>query len=191
LEELGVEIFGGPMQMRFSKWLSRNAADIDCILLSRPSVATKYLADVKRLANAKLVYYGHDIHFARMRLEAQIANDAKLGEAAAVMEETERELWRSVDLVLYPSDEEIETVCRLENDVNARSLVPFRFGDFMVRDSPPPGATIIFVAGFGHAPNVNAAEWFVKDVFPQIRVLRKDARLSLVGSDPTPAVQAL
>ena len=50
---------------------------------------------------------------------------------------------------------------------------------------------LIFVAGFGHAPNVDAAIWLVRDVLPRVRLQLPDIRLALVGSNPTDEVKAL
>ncbi len=47
------------------------------------------------------------------------------------------------------------------------------------------------MAGFGHAPNEDAAVWFVQQVLPRIRASVPSIRLWLVGSNPTGAVRAL
>ena len=191
LQDLGVEIFGGVTQAHFPTWLAQNASEIDCVLLSRAIVAADYLDHVKQLTHAKLVYYGHDIHFARMRLQAQITKNRRLIEEAAKMEETERQLWRAADLVLYLSDEEIETVRSLENGTKARAVTPYSFHKFVSRSAPPTGANVIFVAGFAHAPNVDAAIWLVENILPLVRREHNDVKLSLIGSHPTLEVRAL
>jgi glycosyltransferase involved in cell wall biosynthesis len=50
---------------------------------------------------------------------------------------------------------------------------------------------LLFVAGFAHAPNVDAAIWFVNDVFPLIRKRHPGIKLYLVGSNPTEGVREL
>ena len=50
---------------------------------------------------------------------------------------------------------------------------------------------ILFVAGFAHDPNEDAALWFVEKVFPIIRQRAPDVRLWLVGSQPTRKVREL
>jgi glycosyltransferase involved in cell wall biosynthesis len=40
-------------------------------------------------------------------------------------------------------------------------------------------------------PNVDAVEWFARDIFPSVRRQRPDACFYIVGSRPTPQVQAL
>ena len=53
------------------------------------------------------------------------------------------------------------------------------------------GAKILFVAGFQHAPNVDAASWLVASVMPLVWRTRPDAQLFLVGSKPTQGVMNL
>ena len=48
-----------------------------------------------------------------------------------------------------------------------------------------------FVATMGWAPNVDAALWLGREIWPLVRERVPQARLLLVGRDPTPAVRAL
>ena len=75
---------------------------------------------------------------------------------------------------------------------NARAVVPYAFApDGGGAREPPAEARIIFVAGFGHAPNRDAAVWFAREVMPAIRARCPEARLTIAGSDPVPEVVAL
>jgi glycosyltransferase involved in cell wall biosynthesis len=56
--------------------------------------------------------------------------------------------------------------------------------------SEQPG-TIIFVGGFSHLPNVDAALWIGREIMPELRRLHPGVRLMIVGSYPPPEVQAL
>jgi glycosyltransferase involved in cell wall biosynthesis len=51
--------------------------------------------------------------------------------------------------------------------------------------------TVAFVATMGWAPNVDAAVWLGREIWPLILRQVPDARLLLVGKDPAPEVQAL
>lgn len=46
--------------------------------------------------------------------------------------------------------------------------------------------TLLFLGSFRHLPNVEALQWFLKEVFPKIRTAEPRARLVIVGSDPPP-----
>lgn len=56
---------------------------------------------------------------------------------------------------------------------------------------PSASSTVAFVAALGWAPNADAAKWFCRAVWPEVRRRVGEARLLLVGRDPTPAVLAL
>ena len=59
----------------------------------------------------------------------------------------------------------------------------------MLPEAPEP--TVAFVATMGWAPNVDAAVWLGREIWPQVRSRVPGARLLLVGKDPAPAVSAL
>jgi glycosyltransferase involved in cell wall biosynthesis len=54
---------------------------------------------------------------------------------------------------------------------------------------PPP--TVLFVGGFGHPPNVDAARWLAESIFPCVLERVGEARLELVGDRPGDQVQRL
>ena len=61
---------------------------------------------------------------------------------------------------------------------------------------PDPSAAIdsdsvVFVGAMSFGPNIEAATWFARAVLPILRAARPTARFTIVGRDPTPAVQAL
>jgi polysaccharide biosynthesis protein PslH len=55
--------------------------------------------------------------------------------------------------------------------------------------SDPP--TILFVGGFAHHPNVDAALWLARSVFPRVLERVPEARLELVGHEPGDEVRRL
>ena len=98
-----------------------------------------------------------------------------------------------MDAVLYPSQEEAETVKRLLPSANVAAVSPYVYEgiDAFAQRTPVQSNKIIFVAGFGHPPNTDAAVWFVKDIFPIIKIQYPDAELYLIGSNPTDQVMQL
>ena len=53
----------------------------------------------------------------------------------------------------------------------------------------PPA--VLFVGGFGHPPNVDAAHWLARSIFPRVLQRVPDARLELVGDRPGDDVRGL
>jgi glycosyltransferase involved in cell wall biosynthesis len=56
---------------------------------------------------------------------------------------------------------------------------------------PASSPTVAFVATMGWAPNTDAALWLGREIWPQVQLQVPEARLLLVGRDPTPEVRAL
>ena len=108
-----------------------------------------------------------------------------------MMERLERRLWRQFDVVLYPSEDEAAAVRALNPGTVVRSIVPFYTDSFPARPRPTGGHGILFVGGFAHPPNVDAAEFLVRAVFPILTARCPDVRLVLAGSNPTQVVRAL
>ncbi len=188
LQSLGVEVFYG-FGLYFDDWIRQNGYAISLAVLSRPAFAVRYIASLRRHSKAMLVYYGHDLHYQRMGMEAQRNADAQMAIDAAAMEGIEKSVWAQVDVVLYPSPE--ETAVAKPLSARAATIVPYAYEEFGDGREPASNHEILFVAGFGHPPNVDAAAWLASDVMKLIWEQVPDATLSLVGANPTEAVRSL
>jgi len=191
LQQMGVEVFHGPHAPSFSGWIAEHGAELDCVLVSRPDVAEAFLPDLRRHVAAPLLYYGHDLHFRRIALEAEQLGDGTMRREASRMQARERAIWRQVDAVLYLSDEEAAIASALEPGITARAVQPYGFTDFAAPRPGVAGTDILFVAGFAHPPNEDAAVWFVESILPLIQARVPEARLAVVGSNPSLCVRAL
>ena len=189
LQGMGIEVFHG--HTSFESWIKGCGHELDHVLLSRPDVAEDVLPLIRRHSMAHVVYYGHDLHFRRMRQQAEVTHDDRLRRAADAMLQRERQIWRQADLSLYPSEEEAAIAAELQPDAAIASVLPYGFDRFGVERDAPASQEIIFVGGFGHPPNQDAAVWFAADVLPLVRAEVPGARLSIIGSNPTSTVRAL
>ncbi len=191
LQELGIEvIYGGNADM-FHYWIRENGAEIDWVLVSRPHVAETFLPDLRAHCPAPIVFFGHDLHFQRLRRQAALFGEPKTESEAATWEKLERRIWRGSDMVLYLSEDEAAQVRALEPTVRVRSVQPYCFDSFAATRLPPAALQLLFVAGFAHPPNVEAAAWLVNTILPLIRTRVPDVRLAIVGSNPSAKVRAL
>jgi glycosyltransferase involved in cell wall biosynthesis len=191
LQGMGVEVFYGPDQAPFDDWIRDFGSEIDTVLLSRPDVAEDVIRSVKAHSRARIVYYGHDLHFWRMRQQASVLQDEAQRRAGDRMEQREYAIWRQADLSLYPSEEEAAIASALQPGAPIAPVVPYCFDRFGEERLAPAGQEIIFVGGFGHPPNEDAACWFVAEILPLIRSQCPQAHLSLIGSAPSDRVRAL
>lgn len=194
LQQKGIEVFYGPEYVgKFKETLLASEGAIRHVLLSRPHIAQDYLEDLAQLPHINVVYYGHDLHFARVENEYQLSKKPELkGEAQRLLQQ-EMQIWRSSDVVLYPSDEETQKVQELVPDAAALTLVPYIYegAHKFIQRIPVPGRSIVFVAGFAHPPNVDAALWLMQEIWPLVQARYPDVHLTLIGSNPSPEIQAL
>ncbi len=192
LQQRGIEVIHGPWAGSFAAWITAMGAEIDEVLVSRPHVAEACVDLLRAHTRAPIVFYGHDLHHVRMRRDPRAETDAEMRDAADAAEALERSVWRSVDVVLYPSEDEAEAVRALEPGVTAQVLQPYA-----MPAAPLPSTVaslaggLIFVAGFAHPPNVDAAVWLVRDILPRLRGSHPGVTLALVGSNPTIEVRDL
>jgi GT2 family glycosyltransferase len=191
LQAMGIEVFHGPAQAPFHTWIKSFGDELDTVLVSRPEVAEDVIASIRRHCRAPVIYYGHDLHFRRMALQAKVTQDDRLQALAERMREREYAIWRQVDLSLYLSEEEAQIAAALQPDANISSIVPYCFDQFAAPRAAPAGQEIVFVAGFAHPPNEDAAVWFATEILPLIRAEVPTACLSIIGSNPTARVRQL
>ncbi len=191
LETMGIEVLDRRLPIGFGDWIARNGHVFDHVLVMRPTVAAEFVSDLLRHTRARLGFYGVDVHHLRMRRQAALQHDPSLAREADEMERLERRLWGVFDVLLYPSEVEAALVRRSLPGAAAYGIVPFSFDRFRTRTTPPQAPAILFVAGFAHPPNVDAAIWLVHEILPLVRAVIPQASLVLAGSHPTDAVRAL
>ena len=198
LQDAGVEvIYGGEYVGHFDQWIAENGRHIDAVVLSRPHVSVNFIDAIRAHSNARCLYYGHDIHHLRLAEQLKVVPSDETRSEMERFREMEESLWAKVDGIYYPSELESEHVRQWarERSISAAiRTVPLYAYDGVpsdVRDGLAFRHDILFVAGFGHPPNEDAAEWFVIDILPKIRERFPDMRVTLAGSNPSARVMAL
>jgi glycosyltransferase involved in cell wall biosynthesis len=106
---------------------------------------------------------------------------------AASLRAMERRLIRTFDTVVVVSEQERE---RLPASTRATLVCP-NGQDPPSRLPPAAEPVVAFVATLGWAPNADAALWLGREIWPRVVRQVPQARLLLVGRDPTPDVRAL
>lgn len=112
---------------------------------------------------------------------------AGLRAEAAALRRMERRTITRFDHVAIVSEQE-----RTRLPAGARSVLVCPNGRDPSAVLPPaPDPTVAFVATMGWRPNIDAALWLGRDIWPLVVAQVPQARLLLVGRDPSPAVSAL
>jgi glycosyltransferase involved in cell wall biosynthesis len=108
-------------------------------------------------------------------------------------QEYQPNVWRRFSRIQVFTPRDAATIGMIAPDVASRVRIN-PFGVDVPAEAHPNREQpdeVVFIGGFGHPPNVDAALWLCKEIMPRLRSLRPGIRLSIVGSYPTNAVRAL
>jgi len=191
LEALGIEVLDERGDRSLSQWLTQNASSLGMVLACRPDIASVNIDALIKSSVPILAYYGHDLHFARMRNYAELIHATWLYDQSVEMEAVERRLWRLVDLAMYPSQEEADLISQMAPKANVRAIQGFYAEIQAAREVPPAAKTLLFVGGFAHSPNQDAAQFLVREILPRLNSMVGSIQVILAGSNPTQEVVAL
>ena len=193
LQQMGIEVlYGVWYRDHWREWIEQNADDFDYIFLSRPHITVKYVDFVKEKTRAKLVYYGHDLHFLREQKKYESTGDPKAMEASIKFKKMESSIFEKVDTIYYLNNEELENVAAIAPAAHVVKSVINIFEEIPDVDYVPGDRRdILFVGGFGHDPNVDAILWTVREIMPRIWDAAPDIKLRVVGSNATKEVMEL
>ncbi|MDJ0390567.1 glycosyltransferase [Roseomonas sp. E05] len=191
LRKAGVQYLVGEAGTSPEQLLQETANDFDLILLNRIHVAGRLLAHVRRCApNARVVFNTVDLHFLREEREAALEGSLEKAQTALQRRHDELRCMAEADATIVLSDEEGRLLSELLPG-SAVHVIPFARG----LSSDGPGFEerrgVLFVGGFLHAPNIDAAEWLVGAIWPKVRRVLPGARLEIVGSNAPPKVRQL
>ncbi len=200
LQTAGIEVMYGADCVGvagFDAWMAEHGRYLDVVILNRPHISIELIDSVRRRTSARVVYYGHDIHHLRMEQQLRLSPDEELGRETDRFRSFEHALWQQCDVVLYPSAEETLHVRQWLAEhapgaaTHAETIPLYAFEQIEAGPGPEQRAGILFVAGFAHAPNVDAALWFTQEVLPLVQREFPATRVTLVGSNPRPEVLEL
>lgn len=191
LQQIGVQVWCKPWIGSLRAWFKRHGLLFDTIIASRHEVAADVIALARRYApRARFVFDTVDVHFLREQREAELSGNAVLARKAQRTRTAELKLVQHADVTVVVSGFEQELLqreapgARVEVLSNLLRLPVERQGFDARRD-------LLFVGSFRHPPNVDAALWMAREVFPLIRARSPEVILHMVGPWPPHEVLAL
>ncbi|MEJ5118749.1 glycosyltransferase [Gluconobacter cerinus] len=192
LQQLGVEVLHAPD--RLDRWLQAYGLYVDFIWTARPDVTFPILSQLRRHTGAPILYYTHDLHYLREMRRYELEGSIWALQESQRLKPMELKIFDVVDHVLTPSAEEKLDILREVPHANVTVVPPYLFGNTDLTDAPADFASrrdLIFVGGFDHTPNVDAAVWLGQEIMPLVWEKHPDSTLWIVGNVPPPNVQAL
>jgi hypothetical protein len=183
MQRAGIECLYAPFAVSVNEVLEKRGAEFDIVYITRYSVAERHVDAVRRYApQARILFNNADLHFLREIRSAIAARDKESLGYAVQTRDAELAVMRKVDLVL--SYNEIEHAVILSHNLDATRLAKCPWVVKTRTDVPDFARRngIAFLGGYGHPPNVEAAEYFVREVMPLLRTRLPGIELRLYGS---------
>ncbi len=191
MQQLGVEVWYAPFAQPLPTWLREHGRRFDSVLVCRHYVMREVLPLLRRHApQARVIFDTVDLHYLREQRGAELANDPAGARSAQQTRLRELDIIARSDATLVVSEVERALLAREMPDARVEVLsnlhrmggegLPFE----QRRD-------LMFVGGFRHPPNVDAACWFVDTVWPLLREAEPDLQFHCIGGDVPAVVQAL
>ena len=163
----------------------------DLAWLSTYEMGEFYIADLRRFSPAtRIVVDTVDVHHVRELRGAELSGDPADFAKAERVRAAETAVYTAADALVAVSEPDAEALRALAPEVPVAVV-----SNVHAVPEPGPGFAqrtgLVFVGSFNHSPNVGAITDFVADVWPHVRAAVGDATLTIVGTSPPPAVQAL
>jgi glycosyltransferase involved in cell wall biosynthesis len=183
LQQLGVQVWWTPWIGKIPVWLAEHGRRFDAIIVSRHYVLSPLLPLLRKWApQAQIVFDSVDLHFLRESRQAAQAGDKSATLAAERTRATELGLLRAVDKTWVVSAFERELLAQIEPSASLDVV-----SNIHSISANSPGfanrADLVFVGGYLHLPNLDAARWLLAEIFPIVRQALPSIRLHLVGAD--------
>ncbi|WP_168207233.1 glycosyltransferase [Tardiphaga sp. vice278] len=193
LQRSGVECLYGPFVGDIHKALD-NRNSYDFVLIYRVTIAATVFDIVReRLPTAPILFHNIDLHYLREMRAARVTGDALALRRTAQTKVAELGFIARADCAIVTSPAETEEIqAQMPRPINTIVEMPIcvdvnmSAADFHQRND------IMFLAGFAHPPNIDAATFLAREIWPLVcDRLPAEARLLIVGSNPSDDVKAL
>lgn len=196
LEQLGIEVlYGNYYVSHWRSWLEENADSFDYVYLNRPQVSIKYIEILRKFSKAKLIYYGHDLHYLREEREYALTDNQELLKSSQRWKKIEGQLFQQSDVIYAVGEYEYKILQKDFPDKTIRCVPAYIYPALSPAIRPEEQLQdrkdILFVGGFGHPPNLDAVLWFAEEIFPLVLAEEPQMVWHIVGAAPPEAVRSL
>jgi len=191
LQQDGIEIWYQPFIGSWKEFLQLHGPDLEIVMLSRLNVANELMQRIHRFCpHAKVIYDTVDLHYLREQRQAELQSSIALRRLAKQTKQQELKLMQQADMTLVVSIAEqrllrsqlahsdIRIVSNIHEVAGCQAAFKDRSG-------------VLFIGGFQHPPNIDAAVWLAEEIWPQVTAQLPQVKLHLIGSNATEKVHAL
>ncbi|MEJ8572069.1 glycosyltransferase [Microbaculum marinum] len=192
LQRTGVETIYAPFYLSVHEFLEKRGSEFDVIYVTRYEVADRYLEAIRKHApQAKILFNNADLHFLReLRAVLRSKSREDIGRVVGVRD-AEFAVMRKVDLTL--SYNEIEHAVITSHILDSGRVLKCPWVETRKTSVPPFSnrSGIAFLGGYGHPPNVEAVEFFVRSIMPALSKEKNKIVFHIYGSRTPDSVRKL
>ncbi len=198
LQQMGIEVYENDEQALRNEGLFFNKAmrpfpyklifaerKFDYAIISFWFLAEYYMDVIRRFSpQTRIIVDSVDIHFVRELREAQLKKDKNLEQRALKRKTREIKVYRQADRVWVVTEADREKIKPYVDDVPV-DIVPNIHQPVPYQKSFEQSKDLLFVGNFSHPPNVDAVQYFVKEIFPEVLSALPDVKFYVVGNHPS------
>jgi O-antigen biosynthesis protein len=189
IQALGVEVLFHPFVPPVDVYLESAGSSFDVIMLSRATVACRYIAQARQSApRAKIIFDTVDLHFLREERKAALDRNSGTLAAAALTRTQELDAIAIADITLVVSPVERELLAELVPAARV-DIVSNIHVNMLGQASFAERRGVLFIGGFRHPPNLDAIAWYAREVMPILRKKSPGIVTTVIGSSAPPALQ--
>ena len=192
LQRLGIEVMVEPCVSHLGDIVENRPEAYDVILAFRFE-ALHDCYDRLRAAypKARLVFHDIDLHHLRLQRRAELLGDRTLRIEAELVKDKELELFAKCDCNVVVTAAEKQAI---ESDVQLNNIViyPYTMDVRRSERSFEQRRHVCFIGGYAHDPNIDAVQYFVREIWPLVRRrLPEDSKFFVVGPGAPEAIRNL
>ncbi len=191
LQAEGIECTYAPYDLSAEAYLRTYGRLFDVILVYRFTVLERTLAHIREFApQAALLFHVADLHFLRMRRQAELAGDSVLAEEAEALRVRELAAIRAADCTITHSRVEAAMLADMAQGSPVVTW-PLMSRSYGTTKGFAERRDVLFLGGYRHPPNVDAVQYFSAEILPRLKRGEPKLRFIVAGANPTAEVAAL
>lgn len=188
LQRMGVECICAPFYLSPQEYIQKEIENFDIVYITRYHVAKNFIENIRKNKNIKIIFNDADLHFLR---ELRMANNEDDIKNSIKTREEELKVMRNVDIVLTYTN--IEKAIILSHNLNDKNIficpwVVTKKNDISLFEKRQG---IAFLGGYNHPPNIEAVEYLINEIMPNIRKINSKIKLYIYGSNIPDSIEHL
>lgn len=185
LEAEHVRVMQAPFVCATADFIEHSDENFDVVIMSRIYSGGAHMERLRRRwPDAKLIFHPGDLHYLREQREAVINDDIEGFSHSIATRKRELAIIEESDATILVSDYELNELRNRGVSDKAYVVAPEYHGESSSFYDPLARKSVCFIGGYRHAPNIDAADFLMRDVWPLVLARNPNIELDIVGSDP-------